>query len=85
MFRSRRSTCTVRFREVYLSVDCDALPKPVKFLKFTRGCVIVVSKRVAGASTEKNACVILSSCEAEIEENMSTRREEDSGQPNLFS
>ena len=36
-------------------------------------------KRVSGGPTEKNASVDLSSCEAEIEENVSTRREENSG------
>ena len=77
VFRSRRSTCTVMFREVHLSVDFDALRNAVKFLSFTRCCLIVGAKRVAGGPTEKNASVVLSSCEAEIEENMSARREVD--------
>ena len=36
MFRSGGPICTVKFREVYLSVgDCASLRKPVKFLEFT--------------------------------------------------
>ena len=86
VFRSRGPIRTVKFREVYLSVgDCNAVHWPEKSLEFTRCCLIVRAKSLAGASTEKNHSVILSSCEAEIEENMSTRREENSGLPNSFS
>ena len=58
VFRSLGPIRTVKFREVFLSVgDCDALRKPEKFLDFTRCCLIVAAKRVAGAPTEKNASV----------------------------
>ena len=36
VFRSGRPICTVKFREVYLSVgECNAVPHTVKFPEFT--------------------------------------------------
>ena len=80
VFRSRGPIRTVKFREVYLSVDdCDALRKP---RKVSRSHTRLFDRSVedsGGAPQEKHASVIHPSCEAEIDENMSTRREEDSG------
>ena len=62
---------------MYLSVDFDALRKPVKFLDHTRCCLIVTAKRVAALQHGRTS-VVLASCEVKFEENRSARRENDS-------
>ena len=57
--------------------DCDALRKPRKVSRVHTRLFDRSVEVSGGAPKEKNVSVILSSCEAEIDENMPTRQEED--------